>query len=162
MLAMVYYPLGAILFSGKSLRGIFRKSGAKDFNKKRLVLGFFVGGAIAVTLIGILFKVQLWPNSDFVLKSGLVFVTICAAAILFSYKKTSDFSNMTLKRMLFWGGIGLSAFLISNDTLIDHFYADRSEEYRQLTKELDRDPNNQEVREKLIEMDEAYYSRETD
>jgi hypothetical protein len=160
-LAIVYYPLGVFIFKINGEASAEVQSVDRKKSWKQKLVGLAVGAALAISLIGILFKIQLWPNGDFFLKVGVGFVVLTIAASSFFYfQRQSLLAKKVLRRCLLWGGIGLMVFLISNDTLIDHFYSERSEEYRELTKEYYRDSSNKELHEKRMRMDEEYYSRE--
>lgn len=153
-LAILYYPFGFALFNNVRLRKVLKKTSYVKTNKKRLVGAFGIGVGMAVLLIGTLFKVQLWPNAHFMLLSGLVvtFPGLIISAFFYS-RNQEEFYKRILGRTILWGVLGIAAYSISDDVLIEHYYSDRSQEYRELTKALHDDPGNTDLRSKLMELD---------
>ena len=157
-LAVLYYPLGFILLNGIRSRDLFRSTAFKNTNWKSILVPLVVGFALAVALIGILFKVQIWPSGDFILGVGLILCFLRSTlSIFFLLKKQSVFAKRVLLRTGLLTGLGLSLFLISDDTLIDHFFAERSKEYRETMKQLQENSGNRDLQNKLMKLDKQHY-----
>lgn len=88
---------------------------------------------------------------------GLILSALGASISLFLYfKQKSEFHRANLLRLAVWGGLGVIIAMISDHTLIDIYFADESEEYRELFKMVQDNPNDEELRKQLMETKTEY------
>jgi hypothetical protein len=146
-LAVYYYPLFPLIATGKSLKTLF--SGAKF--KGDLFYAFLTGIAVSTTLVGILFKIQLWPMGILLLTFGLFSVLVLMAVNAIRFKKTSeDFFKGLLIRCTVAFFVGSVVFMIPNDALLEHHFGDNPE-YIEAFKNWGANPRDPEAMERLEE-----------
>ncbi len=86
LLALLYFPLGVFLFNKHLL-----KSSTKENVKSSQKLGSIAFGfAFSITLIGILFQIQLWPGTVMILGFGIFLMLIGIFIILIKKTKVTN------------------------------------------------------------------------
>ena len=107
--ATLYFPLGWLLLRGP---------GRKD---QLLPLSLITGLVLSLTIIGILFKLQLWPGAEFNLRMGLGGCVVVLVAILGIHSRrplAEPYFNALRFRLLVIGSAGLLLYLVPTPTLI--------------------------------------------
>jgi len=108
--SVVYFPLGWLLFGGPS---------RKD---QLLPLSLITGLVLSLTVIGILFKLQLWPGAEFNLMMGLagcVVVFVATQSIHSRRPLAEHYFNALRYRLIIIGLSGLVLYLVPTPTLIE-------------------------------------------
>ncbi|MGB6034811.1 MAG: hypothetical protein WBG42_00990 [Cryomorphaceae bacterium] len=146
-LAVYYYPIFPLMLTGNSLNKIF--SGAKS--KSLLLFAFLTGIGLSILLVGILFKVQLWPMANTLLTLGLFSAVVLMAVNAIRFKKTAkDIFKALLIRCSVGFFLGSLAFMIPNDTLLEHHFGENPS-YIDAYKNWKANPNDPSAIEKLEE-----------
>jgi hypothetical protein len=81
-LSVFYLYLSFVLFNDINLTKIFRKDSYKGKHPMNFVGAIVSGYVLSMTIIGILFKFQLYPGATFILEvslAGLLILTIIGA-----------------------------------------------------------------------------------
>jgi len=108
--SVVYFPLGWLLFGGAS---------RKD---QLLPLSLITGLVLGLTVIGILFKLQLWPGGEFNLMMGVAGCVVLAVATygIHSRRRLAEhYFNALHFRLIAIGLAGLVLYLVPTATLIE-------------------------------------------
>jgi hypothetical protein len=144
-LAVYYYPIFPLVMTGNSLKTLF--SGAKS--KSLLLLAFFTGIGLSTLLVGLLFKIQLWPMANGLLAVGLFSTAILMAVNAVRFKKTGErlFKGLLIRCAVTFF-VGSLAYLIPNDTLLEHHFGDNPE-YMDAYKDWAENPDDPEAIERL-------------
>ena len=153
---IMHYPgassLLIISFSGLSF--IYAARGMKIFNDnnpqtpisaKDKVISIVTGLALAIVLMGVLYRIMLWPGDKAILIFGLPFLAIALAAVSFFY---SQDKSRIWKRAFVIGIAGFGLFAISDDTLIDFRYKNHPD-LAKAFKAYRKDRSNEELKRKL-------------
>ena len=121
-LSSFYWLLGFALFNGIRARDIFKKSSYNDTNAKLIFGAVVTGFILSNVVIGSMFKIQVWPGSDPILKAGLPMLglILIISFILYSRNK-SYFYVRVIKRIVVCGSLGLIIYLIPTSTFMDAF-----------------------------------------
>ena len=151
-LSVFHYAFSFTIFNGIQLGNIFKKQSYKDTNVFRIAVSVLIGIALSITIIGGLFKLQLWTGSNFQMMLGLgVLGTILPIAIFFYFRTKAEFYSRVIKRVAFYGGLGLILFITPTDSIVDFYYG-RNPEYAELFKKTLAEPENKELEEQLKQM----------
>ncbi len=144
-LAVYYYPIFPLTVTGNSLSKLF--SGAKS--KEILLYAFLTGIGLAILLLGLLFKVQLWPMANELLTVGLFSTVALMAVNAVRFKKSGKevFKGLLIRCSVGFF-VGSLAYMIPNDALLQHHFGDNPE-YIEAYREWTQDPNNPEKIERL-------------
>ena len=144
-LATIYFYFGFALFNDIRLRNIFKKASYKDIASPRIVGAIGAGVALAITAIGILFKLLSWPGASLNLGAGLLGLII--VFIIWTIKYFNNKSNFYLpifKRAGLFGVLGLVLLLTPKSTFIDIKYRNHVN-YANALKNSIADPTNEEL-----------------
>ena len=139
-LSIVYFLSGVINKSGtpKWLQKLFTDKDQNNLLVPNLVFGY----VFSIGLIGILFKVMMYPGDGPMLTVG---ITGFAIAFLVSYFQLKDKFMEKMRpyftRIFIIGGLVAVFYAIPKETLIDFYYSSYPE-YANILKELDKDPFN--------------------
>jgi hypothetical protein len=148
-LAVLYMYFSFALFNDVRLRNIFKKGTFSEINKMRIFGAAGAGIALAITIIGIMFKVQLWPGAELQLRMGLLALAIVTAIGLFKYlKEKSSFYLRVFKRAAVVGGLGLTLMFSSETAWLEIRYRNHPEYVEAVKKALAK-PDNKELWEKV-------------
>lgn len=146
----VFYYLAPLLFNGIRLRSTFKSGSFDGVPLAAFIAAFLAGGGLAVTLLGVLFKLQFWPGAERLLYAGIGLTAVSSlAAYLISRKYGIGLWRRAAARVLPALCAGLLLLLISSETLADLTYSDP--EKAELLKLLLKDPDNEALR-------DAFYS----
>jgi hypothetical protein len=126
-LATFYWALSFALFNGIRARDIFKKSSYSHTTAKRIVVAIGLGFILSNVVIGSMFKIQVWPGSDPLLKTGLAILGLILVVLLSRYFRNKTdlhlkaFHVRAIKRIVICGSLGLIIFLIPTSTFMDAF-----------------------------------------
>lgn len=148
-LSSMYFYFGILLFNGIRLREIFKKDSYLNLSKKRLIGSLVLGISLSILVIGILFKIELWPRANNMLLPGLfLLVIILITLFYFNGKNKSPFGTRVHKRIIVVATSSVLFYLIPSDLLID-LYHRNNPEIIMLIKESNRNPGDKEIEMKL-------------
>lgn len=154
LLSIFYYVLGFALFNGISGRMIFKRESYQNMKPWHILGAIVLGWTYSTLILGIMFKVLLLPGASMMLIVGLGWVVLFSIVFSLAYfTRGHGFTLRWLKRALVIGIISLGIYLIPANAIIDITYAN-DPEYAQLLKEVQKDPDNEELRKQLEEMEE--------
>ena len=151
ILALIYFYLGIAIFNNIRFRRIFKKESYKNLNLPLIINAILVGLALSITLVGILFKYQMWANPNFIITMGLVGLIIISIISLLVYK--GDFRKYLKKiflRTILIGAIGILMLSVETKTILDWRYPNNPE-YVKALLESQKDPSNEDLWEKVQE-----------
>ena len=148
LLAMLYYPLGFMVYSDIPIKGVFKKSSYSHTNTRRIFGSVVVGIVLSIIIIGCLFRINIYPGDQIMLRMGLSLLTIglVVTLILYFQRNKDVFYKQILIRILIIGAIGITLVFIPTDFLIDVRFRDRPEAAK-LLKKMKKDPQNKELKE---------------
>lgn len=146
LLSTLYFYFGNSLFNPEKR---FKLETNKSYlSSTRIAGGYFAGIAIAVALIGTLFKLMIWPGFDIMLNSSIFTLLIIAAVILYKV-----FTGVTLKsyapvliRAIFFGILAIGLKLIPLKTMADLKHPDNPY-FADLVVRLYENPDDPDIRE---------------
>jgi len=161
VLMMLYFYVGFAIFNDISFKGIFKKKSYNGISALRIVGAIFSGIGLSIVLAGILFRLQHWPGGNFQLLTGIVFSAIILIILIVKYIKGKElFYKRLLTRFVFVGVFGLFLFL-TTDYSIDKIKMRNYPEYVKAIKELEKDPENETLRQKVEdEYNKAIFTEE--
>jgi hypothetical protein len=116
VLSMIYFSMSWFLFP---------KPGRED---QIVLLSIAVGMALSCLLLGILFKLQVWPMAGFFLLCGLVLGGVIALVIYFLIQSRRDLQAYLLglgQRLAITWVVAAVLFAVSGRTLLDLYYHDQ-------------------------------------
>lgn len=148
-LSIFYFLLSFALFNNIELKTM----STENTSTKRLVGAIGLGIAISATIIGGIFKLQLWPNPNMQLRLGLVPMgVILVVAIIFYFRnKADDYYKRIFKRIAIYGGLGLILYFTPSTILVDVYYRNNPE-HAELLKKVLANPDSLELQQQLDEM----------
>lgn len=148
-LAILYMYFSFALFNNVSLRNVSKKGTFAGLGKLRIIGAAASGVALALTIIGIMFKIQFWPGGEIQLRIGLLGLVIVSAIGIFKYIKTkSPFYVNILKRIIIVGGLGLILVLSPKLSWFEIRYRNHPE-YVEAMQKATANPENEELWEKV-------------
>ena len=148
---LMYCFFGIALLNNIRLRSIGNKEAFQDVSKYQKVGAVGAGIALSAVILGILYKVLMWPGSQVTLYSGLIMLSIVFVVSLIkkSKSKASLYSNV-IKRSVIIGLIGFFWFGIPTKTYLEFKYRNHPG-YVEAMKKMWEDPGNQELQDALWE-----------
>lgn len=159
-LSTLYMFCSFLLFNGIRLRGVFKSESYKGVKDIRLMGAILTGLALAVTVVGILFKFMGWPGATVNLMFGIFGLIISSVIIGIKYLRTrSTFYTDIFKRIALYGGIGFVLYWLPKDAFLEAKYRNYPS-YIDAVKKSNADPTNQELRERVNEEQERIYKYE--
>ena len=127
--------------------GILRDQGYQEFMKNRLTrkrpLYISIPSyAMALLLIGTLFKIMTWPMAPTLLLVGLIMMAVGFYFVFAKAKEDVQWKRQASIRMIIMSGLGLVFYLMPQFFWFDIFYREHPG-YIEATKELYSDPENE-------------------
>lgn len=148
LLSLLYYPLGFLFFNEIPLKKVFKKEAYRGLNAWRIIGSIGVGIGLSTIIIGILFKLQYWPNADDNLQTGLIFIGVIIMIAVIRFIKNRDvFYKRIFFRIAIIGGFGLILFFVSNSSLHKFQYRNYPAYIKAYENYL-QDPENEELQKK--------------
>ncbi|MEM7374309.1 MAG: hypothetical protein AAF587_37285 [Bacteroidota bacterium] len=143
-LAFVYMLFGCLLLNGLSLR----KLSFKGLSTTRILGTILTGLALAMTVIGIQFRVMWWENIYTGLIPGLIGLTVAFLVSFYHYQKKKDSRYKQLfARIALYGSLGFILLLFPADTWFKIKFA-AYPSYLNAGLEAFHNPDKPELREK--------------
>lgn len=150
-LAVLYMYLSFALFNDISLKAIFKRESYKGKSIKRIVGAVLSGLALAVTIIGILFKVQAWPGASVMVGFGTAALSISLVVGVLRYARSkSGYYTRIFKRIAIYGGLGFILMLLPDDSWLALKYRNHPH-YVEAVKNARAHPDKQELWDKVDE-----------
>ena len=150
-LSLVYMIFGFAIITGFGLRNAFKKKTYENIRMWRVVGAVALGWGLGSIIIGILFKVMLWPGADKMLANGLFSGIIALPIIVVKLIQTkAPFYKINLIRLLVIAGIGTVWYSISTNAYLEYKFGDYPE-YVEAYKAHHADPKNKEVYKQFID-----------
>ena len=148
-LALGYFIMGLPLsFLQKS------KSDEELDDEKRFLKGHgtkAAGYALAIALIGILYKIQLYPGSEFMLIVGTISLIILGILAFVRYNESkSEYVRNLLIKIAIVGSLSALLLAIPKGKILEHRFPD-SPEYVKAKVNLWADPSNEKLQNKVLE-----------
>ncbi|MBB6610380.1 hypothetical protein H7F15_04960 [Pontibacter sp. Tf4] len=145
VLSILYMYLSFALFNGIRFRHILKKESYKGISTMRIIGAIFTGLALSITLIGILFKYQLWPGATINLRVGLsgLVLMVLIGAVGYARSKAAYYANIA-KRIAIYGALGIIMLLLPTDELIEIRYRNHPE-YAEALKKAIAAPGNEDL-----------------
>ncbi len=154
-----YYVMGFFLINDINLKDIFKRETTQNL-KPLFILGPIIAGwDFSLIILGILFKILLFPGADILLFSGLILLTILTIASHFWVKKKYPeiFKRFFFRASIFvFGAVVFS--IITYDNIIDHRYQADHPEYAKVLKAYVKNPADSAMVAKLNEEEEKMFS----
>jgi len=157
VLSMLYMYLGFAFFNNIKFKEIFKKKSYVDTNKKRLIGAIGTGFTLSMAVVGILFKIQLYPGAETQLMvgiGGLIIVSIIS--IIKMLKKSEKFYKSILIRVVIFGAICVFFISLPTKTWLSWRYLDNPE-YVQAVLDAQENPDNPELWKKVDDEREKMY-----
>lgn len=122
-LGYMYFFLSFALLNDIGFRQIFKKGSFKGVGAGKIVASIFVGFALCLATLALLFKLQFWPGAARYTQVSLFWMTILVAiAIVTGFMKKPSFTQSTSARIIILAALILISYLTPSTTLIDIFY----------------------------------------
>lgn len=154
-LAVLFYPLGVALFNDLPLSAVARRTDIEGVSAGRKVGAIAAGMAFAVVCVGILFRVQMWPSGGLILLTGLALLVLLLGFLFVRKKSISvPFYRGIYIRLAILGLVGTMLFMMPTIVLVEWHYHNHPD-YIERWKQVQEDPTNSELREQLLELQEA-------
>lgn len=119
LLAMLYLFFSFAILNNIDLKRIFKKEPYVEVSKTKIAGAILIGLALSLTLIGILFRFKYWPNSSFILETGLGGLLLVTIIGFIKYPRTeSDYFINIFRRIVIVGGLGLLFMVVPQNTWV--------------------------------------------
>lgn len=166
ILAMVYYPFGFASLNDIKLKEILKKESYKDMKTWRILGSICLGMMLALLVIGILFKLQNFPGSKYIIGPALLYSIVALIIMIVLIQKDKDsYLKKNIVRTLVIGAIASILYFTSALSLKKIFYHDNPEYVKAYEKYINN-PNDYEafrefklLREKMNWNDSAYFEK---
>ncbi|MEM6516674.1 MAG: hypothetical protein AAF688_10865 [Bacteroidota bacterium] len=150
LLSLLYFRFGFAILNNVKFKNIFKKSSERKLSNLRVLGTVFTGFLLSLLVIYMLFKFQRWPYGDYGLLVCLSGLSIIAVVCVVKFAINKDgFYKTLLLRLILIGTFGLILFLTSEEKLLEVKFR-HNPEYVEIEKQLIKDPENTELREKSI------------
>jgi hypothetical protein len=127
LLALFYFLPGILFFSGIGLREAF-KGALKNIKIVTLVSSFFIGNALSIFCIGMLFRLLHFPGANEMLMAGFIPATAMLVIMLLKFfKDRSQQSRLALSRLVPFMILAFVLFFTSSRTLLGLQYRNHPE-----------------------------------
>lgn len=151
ILSMIYCYFGFAFFNGIRARDIFKKSSYAGIKALRIIGAIAAGFALSTIVVGILFKIMMWPGASIMLLTGFMPLLILTLIAVIKYSGNKDvYYKRIFVRTVIFGGFGLFLFLLPAYTIMEIRY-ECCPEYVSAVKELDKNPDNPLLQQKVNE-----------
>jgi len=144
--SMFYYVMGFFLINDINIKDVLKRETTQNL-KPIFILGPIIAGwDFSLIILGILFKIMLFPGADNLLFSGLILLTILTIASHFFVKKKHPeiFKRFFFRASIFVFGAVIFT-IITYDNIIDHRYQADHPEYAKALKAYVKTPEDSAV-----------------
>lgn len=151
ILALLYMYLSFALFNKIPFTRILKKKAYLNVSKLRILGTVLTGMFLSFSLIGMLFKLQLYPMADINLLTGILGLLIAAIISIIKYSIGKDkFYFEILKRIILIGAFGLLFTITPKESILEIRHRNHPE-YVEAVKKAWADPDNQALMKKVEE-----------
>lgn len=148
-LSIFYMYLGIPLFNHIPFRKMFSRSSYEGISKLRFIGSLALGLSFSATLIGLLFKLMIWPNANIELLIGLSGLFIGLWVAIWRYqKRPSEFYLDIFKRIAIFIVLAIVGLALPKYAILEFKYSDYPD-YVEAFKARSERPNSTELTEKL-------------
>ncbi len=152
-----YYYFGFSIFNDIEGRNIFKKDAYKDISIGKIIGSVLLGFSLSAVLMGIIFKLNIYPGALLTQLSGLIPLLIISIIAFIKFLKNNEvFYKKALIRSVIIGGFGLLVLFTPVNTLIDIYYR-TVPEYAEAYKKVQDNPNDEEARKELLIIEEKIF-----
>lgn len=145
LLSLLYYLFGFALFNQIAGREILQRAAYSNTNARQIVFAIGFGMTLSVLILGMLFRLMMYPGGMFMLIIGLGSTLLFLLIALFFFQKDrNSLFRETLIRALIFGSIGITLFLLPRSVFVDLNGGD-SPEYAKSHQQLLVDPIHKEL-----------------
>jgi len=150
-LAVLYMYLSFALFNDIPLQKVLKRENHKDISKRTKIGTNLIGMILALITIGILFKLQDWPNASTLLNIGFCGLILSAIISFIKVRQSNPKLHYTLlTRLATFSIIGFIFILTPKENLLEFKYRNHPE-YVEAVKKAWADPSNQDLWKKVNE-----------
>ena len=122
-LSTIYFYLSFLLLNDIGFRKVFNKESYKNLSTYKIISSIILGLGYSTIIIGILFKLQLWPGSTTILLIGIIIsISIFITNIIKSNSKLSKKTIIRFSTLLIFGIL----FLFISDLSVMEFKLNQS------------------------------------
>lgn len=151
VLALLYMYLSFALFNKIPFTRILKKEAYLNISKLRFFGTVLTGMLLSCCLIGMLFKLQLYPMADINLLTGILGLLIAAIISIIKYSTGKDeFYLDIFKRIILVGVFGLLFTINPKESILEIRHRNHPE-YIEAVKKAWADPDNQALWKKVEE-----------
>jgi hypothetical protein len=145
ILAVIYFYFGLVIFNDVTVKEVLKIRSISELIALRNIGAVATGAALALTIIGLMFKIQLWPGANINLSIGLFGLAVVTILGAIKYSKSkSNYYTKIFSRVAIIGGLGLIVFLLPKTSLVEFQYRNHPA-YVEAYKKAMADPNNKEL-----------------
>jgi hypothetical protein len=145
ILAVIYFYFGLVIFNDVTVKEVLKIRSISELIVLRNIGAVATGAALALTIIGLMFKIQLWPGANINLSVGLFGLAVVTILGAIKYSKSkSNYYTKIFSRVAIIGGLGLIVFLLPKTSLVEFQYRNHPA-YVEAYKKAMADPNNKEL-----------------
>jgi hypothetical protein len=160
LLSIFYMYIGFAVFLDIPFRELFGKNRFGQINKQRIVGAFALGIALSASLIGVLFKILIWPNATIQLLIGLSGLTVVGALSIWRYTfNKSEFYHRIFIRLALYIPLIVFSIFIPKYAILEYQYREFPE-YVEAFKAQNENPSDPELQRKLDHFWNEMYKKE--
>ena len=158
-LAAFYQFFSFLILNGISGRKIFKAESYKETSAFRLIGSICAGFVFSTALLGILFKIQLYPGASVMVYSSVIGLSIMGATLIFfSLKGRNNFINDNYLRIAPIVFLTFFFYSITNVDIVEFYYGDTHPEYVDAHREFQENPNDPNAERNLdVAREKMYY-----
>ncbi len=150
-LTFIYFYVGFALFNGIHVTKIFKKDSYREVERKRILGGVVTGMVLSISLMGIMFKLLVFPGAQLMLIQGITGIAIVMIiALIRFYTGKDQYYKRILKRIVVVGFFNVILLSIPNKTWLNWNYPNNPD-YVNAVLNAEKDSKNVELREKVEE-----------
>ncbi len=150
-LCWLYFYLSFALLNGIRLRTVFKKATYSGIPKWHIIGAIMCGGALGFGCLGILFKLESWPNPDINLLLGLVSgLVVTVISLMKLAGKHKIFYNRVLSRVVATTLLCLLFMMLPNGFFLKVFHRNNPA-FIEALEQSEKDPTNQKLKDKVHE-----------
>ncbi|PXY02437.1 hypothetical protein DF185_07245 [Marinifilum breve] len=150
-LALLYMYLSFALFNKIPFTRILKKEAYLNVSKLRIFGTVLTGMVLSLSLIGMLFKLQLYPMAEVNLLTGILGLLIATIVSIVKYSIGKDkFYFEILKRIILVGVFGFLFIITPKESILEIRHR-KHPEYIEAVKNAWADPDNQALWKKVEE-----------
>ena len=159
-LSMFYFYLGYVVLNNIPLRAMFKKQSYAGISGLRIAGSVVAGFILSLALIGIEFKLMMWPGGSVMLFSCITGFVLLGLISLIKYLKDYNvfYRNLLIRVVVI--GAFILLFVVNPKVVMDIKYRNNPE-LLEAIKASDADPDNEKLQQKVNEEFEKMERQET-